>query len=116
MPDTIHIARLELASRVGVPDEERAQPQRLTVHLTLECARRFSDLADDIARAVDYFDICRAVQAVAEERPRQLIETLAEDIAAMILVRFSVTAVDVDLRKYILRDTEFVSVRLRREK
>lgn len=116
MPDTIHIARLELASCIGVPDLERAQPQRLTVSLTMECTRRFSDLADDIARTVDYFEICRAVQALAAERPRKLIETLAEEIAVLVLARFAVTAVEVELRKYILPETEFVSVRLRREK
>ena len=116
MPDTIHIARLELSSRIGVPDEERAHPQRLTVSLTLSCARRFSDLSDDIARTVDYFEICQAVQALAAERPRKLIETLAEEIAALILSRFAVTAVDVDLRKYILPETEYVSVHVRREK
>jgi dihydroneopterin aldolase len=114
--DTIRISRLELSAQIGVPDEERATPQRLTVDLALEPARRFSDLDDDIARTVDYFAVCRAVQTLAAERPRKLIETLAEEIAALVLTRFAVAAVEVELRKYILPDTQFVAVSLRREK
>src|SRR5207253_7576335 len=36
--DRIHIEQLEVHGRVGVPDSERAQPQRLTLNLTL-CRR-----------------------------------------------------------------------------
>lgn len=31
----IHISQLELMAFIGVPDQERAQPQRLTISLTL---------------------------------------------------------------------------------
>jgi 7,8-dihydroneopterin aldolase/epimerase/oxygenase len=114
VPDTIHIADLELSARIGVPDEERAATQRLTASLTLEPVRDFRALGDDLARTVDYFAVCEAVKALAAARPRRLIETLAEDIATYLLERFPLTAVEVDLRKYILPDTEYVGVRIRR--
>ena len=114
VPDTIHISRLELFLHIGVPDEERAAAQRLTVSLTLEPARDFRALGDDIVRTVDYFSVCEAVKTLAGGHPRRLIETLAEDIAAHLLERFALTAVEVDLRKYILPDTEYVGVRIRR--
>ena len=44
-----------------------------------------------------------------------LIETLAEEIAALLLKNYLLAAVEIELRKYILPDTEFVAVRLRRE-
>lgn len=116
MSDQIHIAQLELAAHIGVPDEERAAPQRLTASLVIEPARDFSALDDEIENTVDYFTVCRAVQALAAERPRKLIETLAQEIASLVLGRFAVRVVEVELRKYILPDTEFVAVRLRREK
>lgn len=114
MADTIHIADLELSTHIGVPEEERATPQRLTVHLTLEPRRDFQDLGDAIENTVDYYVLAKAVQALARERPRRLIETLAQEIAALILERFAVRAVEVELRKYILPDTAFVAVRLSR--
>ena len=115
MQDTVHIQQLELSAFIGVPPEERAQPQRLTVNLTLEPVTAFRDTADELSRAVDYFAVCKAIQALARERPRKLIETLASEIADALLAQFAIASVEVELRKYILPDTEFVAVRLRRE-
>lgn len=113
--DTIHIAELELSAHIGVPDEERCAPQRLTASLVLEPIRDFRALDDSIENAVDYFVVSRVVQSLASERPRKLIETLAQDIATHLLERFPLRAIDVEVRKFILPDTAHVAVRIRRE-
>ena len=115
MTDRILIDSLELSSVIGVPDEERATAQRLTANLVLEPIRDFSALGDAIENTVDYFCVCAEVKALSLARPRRLIETLAEDIAALLLARFALRAVEVELRKYILPDTAFVAVAVRRE-
>jgi dihydroneopterin aldolase len=113
--DEIHIASLELSACVGVPDEERARPQRLTVSLTLRAASGFSDLDERLKRTIDYAAVCASVQDLARARPRRLIETLAEEIALGVLAGFAqCVSVDVELRKYILPDTDYVAVRLSR--
>jgi dihydroneopterin aldolase len=114
MTDAIHIEELELSAHIGVPDEERAVAQRLTASLVLEPVRGFDALGDDLAQAVDYFAVCQAVRELVAERPRRLIETLAEEIARGLLARFRLSAVEVEIRKYILPDTKYVSVRVRR--
>ena len=116
MPDLIHIEQLELSVHIGVPEEERAQTQRLTVSLTLQPTRGLAALADDLSNTVDYFAVCRAVQKFAAERPRRLLETLAEEIAELVLTRFPIAAVDIELRKFILPDTAYVAVRLSRKR
>ena len=116
MPDLIHIEQLELRAHLGVPDSERATPQRLAVNITIEPASGFRSLDDHIENTVDYFDVAQTVRELAAARPRRLLETLAEEIAQEVLSRFAVRTVEVELRKFILRDTEFVSVRLRRER
>jgi dihydroneopterin aldolase len=116
MPDTIHIADLELSAEIGVPDAERTHPQRLTVNITLEPRYGFEHLNDEIENTVDYFQAARLVQALARSRPRKLIETLAEEIAAELLKSFPLREVQVELRKYILPDTAHVAVRIRRPK
>ena len=114
-PDRILIDNLELTAFLGVPDDERAAAQRLTVSLVLEPIRGFTELGDAIENAVDYFRVCEVVKALSLARPRRLIETLAGDIAALLLARFALGAVEVELRKYILPDTAFVAVEIRRE-
>lgn len=115
-PDEIRIATLELLARIGVPDAEREKPQRLTVSLTMEPVNDFTALNDDLARTLDYASVAAAIRELAAARPRRLIETLAEEIAQLVLSRFQCRHVAIELRKYILPETEYVSVRLRRTK
>lgn len=115
-PDEIRLASLELQACVGVPDDERAKPQRLTVSLTMVPANNFSGMDDEVARTVDYAAVASAIRNLAAARPRRLIETLAEEIAQLVLERFACRHVALELRKYILPETEYVAVRLRRTK
>ena len=116
MRDAILIEELELTAHIGVPDEERAAPQRLTVSLRIEPQRDLEALGDEIENTVDYFAVCEAIKALSGAQPRRLIETLAEEIATLVLDRFAVAAVELELRKFILPDTAFVAVKLRRER
>jgi dihydroneopterin aldolase len=116
MADQILIESLELSSFIGVPEAERASAQRLTVSLVLEPQRGFGELGDAIENAVDYFAVAEFVKALSLEHPRRLIETLAEEIAAALLARFSLHSVDVELRKFILSDTAYVAARIHRER
>ncbi len=112
--DTIVIEQLELSARVGITAEERASPQRLTVSLQLEPVRDFSALDDRIENTVDYFQVCLVVQQIAAARPRNLIETLAGEIANGLLEKFALSSAEIELRKFILPNTAFVAVKLRR--
>ncbi len=114
MTDRIVIEGLELRAHLGVPEEERAAPQRLTAHLVLEPAVDFSDLDDRIERTVDYAAVCRSVTELAAASRCELLETLAGDIARHLLEGYAVQAVEIELRKYILPETNFVAVRIRR--
>lgn len=114
--DEIEIRGLEVFPRIGVPAEERAEPQRLLVDLRLAPRRSFATMPDEIAATVDYFALSQRVVDLAAARPRQLIETLAEEIAGFVLREFAVQRVDVTVRKFILPNTEHVAVRCRRER
>lgn len=115
MADRIFIESLELSCRIGVPDAERAEPQRLAASLTLEPRHDFSALQDSLENTVDYAAVCECVKALSAARPRRLVETLAGEIADELLGQFSLSAVEVEVRKFILTDTAGVGVRIRRE-
>ena len=114
--DEIHVSNLALNIHVGVTDEEQARTQHLTVSMTIRPVRGFADLRDRIEHTVNYSAVCAAIRALAATHPRRLIETLASEIAETILARFPVASVDVELRKYILPDTDYVAVRLTRHR
>jgi dihydroneopterin aldolase len=112
--DEIRIEEMELLARVGVPDVERAQPQRLIVSITLQPRDRFGDLADDLARTIDYAAVCEDLRRFVSDREDKLIETLAHDMAEHLLRRFAATRVELELRKFVLPETKYVAVRVTR--
>lgn len=113
-PDTVKIRGLELPTFIGVPDEERADQQVLKVHVDMMPEVRFATLADEIEGGVDYYQVSLRLKEVALEKPRKLIETLAEDLANVVLKEFSVANVRVEIEKYILSDTQHVGVEIER--
>lgn len=111
-PDVIEVKDLEISARVGVPDDERAAVQRLTVSVVLMPRRSFADLQDDLAQTIDYAAVCDALQQLASSRETRLIETLADGMASHLLARFPLLRVELELRKYILPQTKYVAVRV----
>ncbi|MCB1078701.1 MAG: dihydroneopterin aldolase [Verrucomicrobiae bacterium] len=108
--DRIRIRGLRLATRVGVPDEERAAPQTVAVDVEIVPATPLSGLGDDIGKTVDYFEVAEALKRVAATGERKLIETLAEDLGRAALAFDGVAGVTVEVRKFILPETDWVSV------
>jgi FolB domain-containing protein len=114
--DVIRIERIELLAHIGVPDDERAQPQRLTINIAFSPGKSGAELNDDIAQAVNYAAVCAEVRKFVGGRRDKLIETLADKLAFHLLEEFGIRRITIELRKYILPDVEFVSVTVTRER
>jgi 7,8-dihydroneopterin aldolase/epimerase/oxygenase len=116
MQELIRIHRLKISTHIGVPDEERASPQELCVNIEMEPRVSFADLRDEIRCGVDYHQVSLHIEKLASASPRKLIETLALDIAEMILRDFAVAKVKVEIEKYILSNADFVAVSILRSR
>ena len=112
--DEIRIEELELVANVGVSEEERAQPQHLTVSVTLQPQTRFGDLGDNLGSTVDYVAVCAELRRFVSGRRDKLIETLAHEMAEHLLRSFAVVRAELELRKFVLPETRFVAVRVTR--
>jgi dihydroneopterin aldolase len=110
----IRIDSLRVRTRIGVPDDERADWQEVEIDLLIEPMENFSDMADDISRTIDYALVCERITELAAARPRNLIETLAADIANLVRSDFGARSVEVEVRKFILPQTRHVAVRCQR--
>ncbi len=97
--DKILLKGLAFYGYHGVSPHEKALGQRFVVDLTLECDMRASGLSDDLADAVDYVPIYEVVKSIMEGESRNLLENVAEVIAARILDEFNVSAVSVTVKK-----------------
>ena len=112
--DCIHLRGLELPTRIGVPDEERAAWQTLSADVCLRLPGKFEAMHDELTKTVDYAAVALRLRALAAERPRSLIETLIAEMAACLLAEFGLNSVTIELRKRILPGTDHVAVSLTR--
>jgi dihydroneopterin aldolase len=108
--DQIQVDELEIFARVGVTDNERAKPQRLTLTITVWPREPFANLNDDITKATNYSALCVTARDFVSERSDCLIETLASQLAGEMLRTFAITKVRLELRKFVLPDAKHVAV------
>ena len=112
----IGIRGLEVMAHVGVSEGEMRVAQRLLIDLRFAARNQPDELQDDLALTVDYDALSRRVTEIVTERPCRLIETLADELTSMLLKEFSLSWMEVTIRKFILPQTEWVSVTVRRMK
>lgn len=112
--DEIEIRRLAVQTHIGVPDEERANPQTLWITIRMRPSQGFRGLHDKVENTVDYHEVSQRLAELASEKPRHLIETLATDIAEFLLSCYPISSVEVEVEKRILPNADSVSVRVRR--
>jgi 7,8-dihydroneopterin aldolase/epimerase/oxygenase len=109
----IHIERLQVQAHVGVPAEERVERQRLTLNVSFW--PRLDHLYDELADTVNYSAVAKVVREVVSRRQYKLIETFAEEVAAELVRQFAMRKVEIEVRKFVLADAEYVSVTAVRE-
>ena len=112
--DKITISDLEVFYRVGVPEEERAEPQRLL--LMIEMLSDFTAAAsrDDLAHTINYDALSKRLLDFGNGRQWKLIETLAVDLARMIIGEFGAETVTVEVKKFVISQARHVSVSVTR--
>ncbi len=99
MHDTVFIRDLEVRAIIGIEDWEREKLQTILIDLDMACDTAKAAETEDIAHAVNYRSVAKAVEKLTIEGSFQLVETLAERIAALVQGAFGVPWVRVRVRK-----------------
>jgi dihydroneopterin aldolase len=113
--DSIAILGLKTSCRIGVTDQERAQPQTVLVDLVVDIDTKAAARSDDVADTVDYGAITSGVVALVEAFDGKLLERLAEQLASWISGLSGVQGVTVEVAKAsppIEEDTDRVGIRI----
>ena len=111
----ITIQGLTVPAYVGIPEQERVNSQRLSFDLRFAASLQPETLEEDLSLTIDYAAVSQRLEQIVCERPRKLIETLADEITMLLLKEFSLQWIELTVRKFILPNTDFVAVTLRRE-
>jgi dihydroneopterin aldolase len=114
MSATLSLVDLKLSCHLGVPAAERRKFQ------TVLCSAWFpvpsmAPVArqDDLRKTVDYHALSKVLQAEARRVPRKLLERLATDLARAACRGFGLPWIEIELKKFILPQTRYVSLRAR---
>lgn len=120
MTDRITISGIRAVGHHGVYDHERRDGQEFVADLVLELSLARAAGSDDVADTVHYGEVAQQVADILAGDPVNLLERLAERIAASVLrTRPLVQAVSVTLHKPqapIPVPFDDVSVTIRRER
>lgn len=117
MSDRVFIEGLKCQARVGVTEAERRQPQELLVDITFPLSLAKAGQQDDLTATIDYAAAAALAQQVAAAKPYNLVEAVAESIAAALLKQFPlIQSVELRLRKFSVPGANSVGVVIIRDR
>ena len=97
--DRIYIQDLRVACLIGARPEERTRTQEIGIDVCLHLDLEEPGRSDRLEDTVDYGNLAAEITAMAESSSFQLLERLAEEVAALALARPKVEGVEVKVSK-----------------
>ncbi|MEA1050110.1 dihydroneopterin aldolase [Lamprobacter modestohalophilus] len=114
--DIVFIKGLRIETVIGIYDWEKAIRQPVVLDIEMGTDVRRGAISDKIDDALDYKAVSKRLKQFVGEARFELVETLAERCAAIILEEFSVPWVRLSLNKVgAVTDAEGVGVIIERE-
>ena len=99
MTDRIELRGLRVRGHHGVFDHERRDGQDFVIDITVWLDLDVAAASDDLADTLDYGDLAQRAADIVAGPPRQLIETVAGEIADGVMVDERVHATEVVVHK-----------------
>ncbi len=115
--DIIFLTGLTTECIIGIWDWERMVKQKVVVDLEMAADIRKAAASDSIADTLDYKRVSKRLLQFIADSEFQLVETLTERIAQIVVTEFGVTAVKVRLNKQgALRGSRDVGILIERRR
>ena len=116
-PDMIFLGDLRVETLIGIWDWERKIRQTVSIDLEMGADIRRAAATDSIDDTLNYKAVAKRIRQFVAESEFQLVETLAEGVAGIILDEFDVSWVKVRINKPgAIRGARDVGVMIRRNK
>ena len=88
--DIVYIKELQIQTIIGIFDWERETKQTISIDLEMGCNIKPAAQSDSIEDALDYKSVSKRIISFVEQSEFQLVETMAERIAEIILNEYRV--------------------------
>ncbi|MCU4674859.1 dihydroneopterin aldolase [Catenovulum sp. 2E275] len=114
--DIVFIHDFELTTQIGVFAWEHHIEQKLILDLDLAWPNQPPAQTDDIHLALDYSAVVEFIQIFASSRQFELLETFAEELAALLIKKFNIEYIKLKIRKPGAIKNAVVGVQIERRK
>ena len=109
--DKIILTELKIETVIGIWEWEKRNPQTILIDLEMQTDIKKASETDSIEDALDYKAITKRIKDFMENNQFELIETLAERIAQLILQEFNVPWLRLSVSKPLaIRDSKNVGL------
>ena len=115
--DKIILTDFRIDAVIGIWDWEKRNPQTISIDLEMQTDTKKASQSDSIEDALDYKAVSKRVKQFIQASQFNLIETLAENVAKIILEEFDVQWLKLRISKpFAIRDSRNVGVSIERTK
>ena len=97
--DIIFIEGLEIETIIGVYEHERDIKQKVVLDIEMTLPESDASSSDDLRHTVDYDAVSKLVTSYVIDTQYQLIESLAEQVATLVLGAFATDSLKLKLSK-----------------
>ena len=117
MMDKIILTDLKIKAVIGIWEWEKRNPQIISIDLEMETDVNKASETDSIKDALDYKAVATRMKEFAQSNQFELIETLIEKMAQLILDEFKVQWLKLTISKPLaIRDSRNVGICIERSK
>ena len=115
--DRIFLRELKLITRIGIFEWEKQIDQLININIEVGTCIKKAAETDDVQYALDYKALSIKVKDYVKNNQHDLIETLIENIAQMLLDAFDIQYVTISISKPgAIRDSQDVGIEITRKK
>ena len=113
--DIVYIRDLKINAVIGIYEWERRIDQEININIEMGWDNRQAAETDDINYTLNYKEAANLVKAFVKESEFELVETLSEKLAELLLEKMAVTWVKVSVGKpFAVTDSKEVGVSIER--
>ena len=115
MSDIVFIENYTVVAKHGYYKEEHSKAQRFIVSIYAHTDTKNAGVSDDLKQTLNYEYLRMYIYEVLSQSPHDLVESLAEEIAARVLTH-NISKVEVEIKKPDVWNDCVVGVKITRSK